>query len=152
MSSDTKLKTLADQLRGRGAEQALGQAREAGKQLAAQGVKVQEAGGGPKPTPRAPEQSAGDPAVRHRQILDKQQNGLVNPGRGAPPAGAQEPAKTAGEKAPAKDVAAVAKDKTVAETAKSLREAGVSGRAANEVGRAKDTPAVQKQQSQGRGR
>lgn len=120
-------------------EQVLAQVRDVGKQLAAQGVKAQEAGQQSSPVPRRPEQSAGD-AVRHRQILDKQQNGLVNSGRGAPPAAS-------------KDVAAVAKSKSIVEAAKSLRESGVSGRAANEVGRAKDTPAVhQQQQSRGRGR
>jgi hypothetical protein len=85
--------------------------------------------------------------------LDQKQNGLVNSGRGAAPAPQAETAK-APEKQPAKDVAAVAKDnKTVADAAKSFREAGVSGgKAANDVGRAAPTPAVQKQQSQGRGR
>jgi hypothetical protein len=145
MSDDNKLKALADRLRGR-SEQATTQAHEAGKQLAAQGVKVQEVGGvnGPRPTPRGPTQSAGEPAVRHRQILDQKQNGLVNSGRGAAPAPQTEPAKALAEKTPAKDVAAVAKDQTIAEVAKGFREAGVSGKAANDVGRAAATPAVRR--------
>jgi hypothetical protein len=154
MSDDNKVKDVADRLRGRNGEQALSQAREAGKQLAAQTGKMQEARevSGPKPTPRGPEQSAGDPAVRHRQILDQKQNGLVNSGRGAAPAPQAEPAKAVAEKQPAKDVAAVAKDQRIAEAAKGFREAGVSGgKAANDVGRAAPTPAVQ-QQNRGRGR
>src|ERR1700676_5502949 len=110
MPDDTRLKALADRLRGRGGEQAVTQAREAGKQLAAQGVKMQEAArqvSGPQPTPRGPTQSAGDPAERHRKILDQKQNGLVNSGRGAAPVPQAEPAKAVAEKQPAKDVASV---------------------------------------------
>jgi hypothetical protein len=115
-------KALADRLRGKAAE--------AGKQLSQQVGKVQTVKdiSAPTATPKmTQEQSA---PVRERHVTEKAQQNQM----GSPPGGA-------------------GKDKSLAEIAQSMRQAGVTGgRAANDVARAKDTPAVDHKQSRGRGR
>jgi len=140
MSSDRDnqdLKAYADKLRGID-QKSLGQAKEAGKQLAAQG-KLQEVSGnaGPAATPRV-QQAQGGPAERHRHVLDAKQQQLV----GSAPGGQAQQAPAAAKAPPDKSIAAVAKgnDDLKAIAAK-LREGGVSGRgAANEVARPSQTP------------
>ncbi len=111
------------------ADRLRGKAAEAGRQLSQQVGKVQTVKdiSAPTATPKmTQEQSA---PVRERHVAEKQQNQI-----GSPPSGA-------------------GKDKSLAEIAQSMRQAGVTGgRAANDVARAKDTPAVDHKQSRGRGR
>jgi hypothetical protein len=130
---------LADRLRGK----AMNDAREAGKQLTQHVGKVQTVNeiSGPTATPKlTQEQSA---SVRERHVAEKsqQQNQIGSPAAGQ------------AEQKPAQEKSAVAsKDKSLAEIAQSMRQAGVSGRASNDVGRPKETPAVEHKQSRGRGR
>lgn len=119
-------KALADRLRGK----AVGDAQEAGKQLAQQVGQMQTVKdiSAPSATPKiAQEQNA---TVRERHVTEKQQQNQI----GSPAGGA-------------------GKDKSLAEIAQSMRQAGVTGsRAANDVAPAKQTPAVDHKQSRGRGR
>jgi hypothetical protein len=109
------------------ADRLRGKAAEAGKQLSQQVGKVQTVKdiSAPTATPKlTQEQSA---PVRERHVSEKQPQQQI----GTPAGG---------------------KDKSLAEIAQSMRQAGVTGRAANDVARAKDTPAVDHKQSRGRGR
>jgi hypothetical protein len=137
MANDREdLKTMADRLRGLDQKTA-SEIRQVGKQLADQVGKLQDASEikGPSATPKAgrgqPEASS---AERHRHVKDQQQKELIG--------------------GPRTDQAAAAKtDKNLAEMAQKLREAGVTqGRAANDVAPPKQTPAVERNESRGRGR
>ncbi len=115
-------KALADRLRGK--------AVEAGKQLSQQVSKVQTVQdiSAPSATPKMTQEQSSP--LRERHVAEKQQQNQM----GSAPGGA-------------------GKDKSLAEIAQSMRQAGVTGgRAANDVARAKDTPAVDHKQSRGRGR
>jgi hypothetical protein len=109
------------------ADRLRGKAAEAGKQLSQQVSKVQTVKdiGGPTATPKmTQEQSA---PARERHVAEKQPQQQV----GGPAGGAS------------KDLAGIAQ---------SMRQAGVTGRAGNDVAPAKQTPAVDQKQSRGRGR
>jgi hypothetical protein len=138
-----KLREMADRLRGK----AMSDAQAVGKQLSQQVGQAQTVKeiGGPAATPKLAQDQSGP--ARQRHVTEKQaQNQIGSPAGGAPE---QKPVQSA----PEKSVGAAGKDKSLAEVAQQLRQAGVSsGRAANDVAPAKQTPAVDHKQSRGRGR
>ena len=146
---------LADKLRGVN-QQALGEARQAGRQVTNQVSKMQTVSesGGPGATPKAQQdQNPPSSAARFRHVGEKDQQAVAQ----RPPA-AKTIESVAKNQQPVKapdqgKVAAVAKDKNLAEMAKGLRENGVSqSRAANDVATPKQTPEQVQRQSRGRGR
>jgi hypothetical protein len=146
---------LADKLRGVN-QQALGEARQAGRQMSNQVGKMQTVGEsrGPNATPKvSQDQNPPSSAARFRHVGEKDQQAVS---QRPPAANTIEP--TVKNPQPGKvldqgKVAAVAKDKNLAEMARGLRESGVSqSRAAKEVATPKQTPEQAQRQSRGRGR
>jgi hypothetical protein len=132
-------KTLADRLRGI----AMSDVHDAGKQLSTQVGKMQTVKEISSPPPEiAQEQSD---TVRERHVAEKQEQNQI----GSPAVQAEQ---SPSQSVPEKSVDA-AKDKSLDEIAQGLRQASVtSGRAANDVAPAKETPEVAQRQSLGRGR